>query len=107
MTSPQGQTSPGYNIVLEKVRNEIERMDSVRTRSRCFSLYGVQKATGEPHTSEGLERTRSMTEKALDSLVKDGTIVSYTIHPRFEGGPEWAFIELHRRYKPHHGTAAA
>lgn len=106
MTSGQSQISPGYAIALEKVRTEIERMDSVRTRSRCFSLYGVQKALGEPVTSEGLKRTRSMTEKALDSLVDDGSIVSYAIHSRFEGGPEWVFIELRKKYKAKKNVAA-
>lgn len=98
MTSTQGQYSPGYPIVLERVRLEITKMDEVRSRSRCFSLYGIQKATGEPFTSEGMENTKAMTKKALDVFVEDKTIVSYSIRPKFEGGPEWAFIVLPRRY---------
>lgn len=103
MTSTQSQFSPGYAIALEKVRTEVERLDAVRSRSRCFSLYGIQKATGEPLTAEGLQKVRTMTTLALESLVDEGKIISYTIHPKFEGGPEWAFIELPKRRRGSHG----
>lgn len=97
MTSRQGQFSPGYPIVLEKIKLEIKKMDSVRSRSRCFSLHSIWKITGEPLTSEGLWNAKLMTKSALDTLVEEGTIVSYEIHSKFTGGPEWAFIVLPKR----------
>lgn len=97
MTSRQGQFSPGYTIVLEKIKLEIKKMDSVRSRSRCFSLHSIWKITGEPLTSEGLWKTKIMTKSALDTLVEEGMIISYDIHPKFTGGPEWAFIVLPRK----------
>lgn len=99
MVTANSQFSPGYTIVLERVRTEVERMDAVRSRSRCFSLYGIHKATGEPQNSEGMERVRNMTIKALDTLVEDNVILSYEIHPKFKGGPEWAFVTLPKRYR--------
>lgn len=97
MIHATNQSSQGYTIALEHIRSNVALMREVRSNPRKFSLYSIQRLIKAPQNAEGYILTRDITKKALDTLVEEGMIVSYKIHPVMENGPEWASVTIPKK----------
>lgn len=74
----------------------VSQMYADRERPRMVALSTIQRTAGVPRSAEGMMFAKETAETVLQRMTASGRIQGYSIRPRHENGPEYAFIELQR-----------